>query len=144
MADNNVAALMVRWRLSATLVLCPQKPLCLTKDALHHCSLQQRVRRLPWRPWLTQAEARRGVTYSGSGAAMRRLAGKLLAGQPVSIVAIGGSVTASGGLDAHGQVQVTLARLLYRMTDDPSTAPTFLPSCNPPSRRAILLASSSM
>ncbi|KAI7842797.1 hypothetical protein COHA_003543 [Chlorella ohadii] len=50
-----------------------------------------------------QAEARRGVTYSGSGAALRRLAAKLLAGQPVSLVAIGGSVTSMGGREPDGE-----------------------------------------
>lgn len=47
---------------------------------------------------LREAEARRGVTYSGSGAPLRRLAAKLLAGRAVKIVAIGGSVTQGGGM----------------------------------------------
>jgi hypothetical protein len=59
--------------------------------------------RLPWRPWLSQVEARRGVAYPGSGQALRRLAAKLLAGQPISIVSIGGSVTYEGGPEPNGE-----------------------------------------
>jgi len=73
----------------------PAKPHCKSLVAF---LAQARLRRLPWSPMLTEAEARRGVTYAGSGTALRRLAAKLLAGQAVKLVTIGGSVTQGGGM----------------------------------------------
>ena len=47
-----------------------------------------------WPPLLTEHEARRGIAYFGSGDRLRRVAQKLLAGQPIVAAAVGGSVTA--------------------------------------------------
>lgn len=47
----------------------------------------------------------RGLSYYGSGTALRRLAVKLLAGQPVQIVSLGGSITGTGGEDPTGTVR---------------------------------------
>lgn len=77
--------------------MCRQYPRPPSFSPLLHY-LQARLRRLPWRPMLSEAEARRGVAYAGSGAPLRRLAAKLLAGQAVKIVTIGGSVTQGGGM----------------------------------------------
>ncbi|KAL4427825.1 hypothetical protein ABPG75_001914 [Micractinium tetrahymenae] len=52
---------------------------------------------LPWEPLLTTAELRRGLAYYGSGARLQALAAKLLAGQPIKVYALGGSVTGGGG-----------------------------------------------
>lgn len=63
---------------------------------------------------LSEAEARRGVTYAGSGAPLRRLAAKLLAGQAVKIVTIGGSVTQGGGMLGVSLRPVATPRWLQR------------------------------
>ena len=47
--------------------------------------------RLPWPPLLTAEEVQRAQGYYGSGAAMRRVAAKLLAGQPIKARAAGGA-----------------------------------------------------
>lgn len=52
---------------------------------------------LPWEPLLTTAELRRGLAYYGSGARLQALASKLLAGRPVKVYTLGGSVTGGGG-----------------------------------------------
>lgn len=63
---------------------------------------------MPWAPLLTPEEQARGVTYLGSGSRMRRVAGKLLAGQPVTVVALGGSVTYGHGVDDASQAYPAL------------------------------------
>lgn len=45
------------------------------------------------------------MAYYGSGAGLRRLAAKLLAGRFIKIVAIGGSVTALGGREPTDDVR---------------------------------------
>jgi hypothetical protein len=75
----------------------PSGIVALNAEAAVAAALKVRLRKLPWQPMLSEAEARRGVSYAGSGAPLRRLAAKLLAGQPVKIVSIGGSVTQGGG-----------------------------------------------
>lgn len=56
---------------------------------------------VPWAPLLTQAEVQRGMYY-GSGGRLRRLAPKLRAGQPVTVVLLGGSVTNAGEYSRQG------------------------------------------
>lgn len=56
---------------------------------------------MPWPPLLTPAEVQRGV-YHGSGGALRALAAKLRAGQGVTVVLLGGSVTNAGELSRQG------------------------------------------
>ena len=51
---------------------------------------------LPWDPALSREELRRGQMYFGSGARLHKLAHKLLAGQPIKAVALGGSITGKG------------------------------------------------
>lgn len=67
----------------------------------HRCARplpsQQRQLGLPWKPLLSRAELRRGLAYYGSGARLQALVAKLLAGQPVKVFALGGSVTGGGG-----------------------------------------------
>ena len=58
--------------------------------------------KLPWHAKLSEEEAQRGLSYYGSGNSLRRLAKKLLSGHPITVVAIGGSVTAAGGSDPAG------------------------------------------
>ena len=41
--------------------------------------------RLPWEPLLTAEEVQRALGYYGSGHSMRRVAAKLLAGQPIKV-----------------------------------------------------------
>ncbi|GAB4816347.1 hypothetical protein N2152v2_003393 [Parachlorella kessleri] len=49
-------------------------------------------------PWaLPVGDRRRGLVYRGSGKQLEHVAGKLLAGQPITAVAIGGSITAGMG-----------------------------------------------
>lgn len=56
---------------------------------------------VPWQPLLTEAEIRRGA-YFGSLSQMRAVADKLLAGQPIRVVMLGGSVTNSAAYAAQG------------------------------------------
>lgn len=46
-----------------------------------------------WAAVLTEEEAQRGLAYQGSGNSVRRVAGKLLRGEPVQVFTLGGSVT---------------------------------------------------
>ena len=39
----------------------------------------------PWEPMLTAEEVQRALGYYGSGSRMRRVAAKLLAGQPIKV-----------------------------------------------------------
>jgi hypothetical protein len=64
--------------------------------ACYRMLLQERLR-LPWPTVLTREELRRGETYYGSGRRLHRLASKLLAGKPIKVYALGGSVTGGGG-----------------------------------------------
>ena len=52
---------------------------------------------MPWEPLLTHKEVLRGQGYYGSGERLRRVAAKLLAGEPISVIALGGSVTRGSG-----------------------------------------------
>ncbi|PSC68081.1 hypothetical protein C2E20_8267 [Micractinium conductrix] len=52
---------------------------------------------MPWHPLLTREELLRGLAYFGSGARLHRLARKLLAGKPIKVFTLGGSVTGGGG-----------------------------------------------
>lgn len=117
---------------AATAAPPPQAEASSGSDETHKklAILMRRVRRLPWRAWLRQAEARRGVTYYGSGAALRRLAAKLLTGQPVSIVAIGGSVTFFGGPDPSGQSYVAHLFQYINSTFPHRYGPAYLWSTN--------------
>lgn len=45
---------------------------------------------LPWEPLLTHDEVQRALGYYGTGHALRRVAAKLLAGQPIQVRAGGG------------------------------------------------------
>jgi palmitoyltransferase len=54
---------------------------------------------LPWAPILTPEEVQQGTTFYGGGARLRRVAAKLLAGQPVKVVTLGGSVTYGHGVE---------------------------------------------
>ena len=47
------------------------------------CSTLQAA--LPWEPLLTQDDLQRGIGYYGSGARIRRVAAKLLAGKPIKV-----------------------------------------------------------
>ncbi len=60
---------------------------------------------MPWPRILEEEDALRGLTYYGSGRGLHRLADKLLAGQPIKIVAMGGSVTAWAGGNPNGEVR---------------------------------------
>ncbi|EFN58310.1 hypothetical protein CHLNCDRAFT_142315 [Chlorella variabilis] len=64
--------------------------------------------KLPWEPVLTKEELRRGETYYGSGGRLNRLANKLLAGKPIKVYTLGGSVTGGGGASRKGGSYVDL------------------------------------
>lgn len=53
--------------------------------------------RMPWAPLLTAEEVKRGLAYYGSGQRMEALAAKLMAGRPIKIFTLGGSVTKGQG-----------------------------------------------
>ncbi|KAL4450123.1 hypothetical protein ABPG77_010792 [Micractinium sp. CCAP 211/92] len=57
--------------------------------------------KVPWKPLFTDEEIRRGTLY-GSGLRLQQLARKLVAGQPIKVVFLGGSVTNSADLEAQG------------------------------------------
>lgn len=52
---------------------------------------------MPWEPVLNASQLRRGLSFYGSGARIERVAAKLLAGQPIVAVTLGGSVTRGAG-----------------------------------------------
>jgi hypothetical protein len=52
---------------------------------------------LPWAPVLTRAQLRRGLSFYGSGERIERVAAKLMAGEPITIVTLGASVTRGQG-----------------------------------------------
>ena len=54
---------------------------------------------LPWAPLLSEEEQRQGVSHGGGGARLRAVARKLLAGQPITAVTLGGSITYGHGCD---------------------------------------------
>ncbi len=67
--------------------------------------VQEKLGSVPWPALLEEEEVMRGLAYYGSGTGLRRVAAKLLAGQPVKIVSLGGSITATGGEDPAGPVR---------------------------------------
>lgn len=66
---------------------------------LVHPRTQPRLR-VPWPPALSKEELLRGLSYYGSGLRLQRVAAKLLAGQPIKVYMLGGSVTGGGGATA--------------------------------------------
>ena len=50
---------------------------------------------------LTNKDVQRGLSYYGSGDRLRRVAAKLLAGQPIKAYTLGGSVTKGQGVRGH-------------------------------------------
>ncbi|KAI7842255.1 hypothetical protein COHA_003896 [Chlorella ohadii] len=52
---------------------------------------------LPWAPVLSAAQLKRGLSFYGTGQRLERLVAKLMAGQPITAVTIGGSVTWGAG-----------------------------------------------
>ena len=56
--------------------------------------------RVPWQPRLTSEEVKRGLSYYGSGDRLERVAAKLMAGRPIKIFTLGGSVTKGQGSTA--------------------------------------------
>lgn len=67
---------------------------------------------VPWEPVLTEEETLRGMTYYGSGTRLRRLVHKLLAGDSIKVVTLGGSVTCAAQL--HRQ-QKSYSALLFKL-----------------------------
>jgi hypothetical protein len=55
---------------------------------------------LPWAPLLTDEDVQRAQGYYGSGTAMRKVASKLLTGEPIQVYTLGGSVTRGLGASA--------------------------------------------
>ncbi|EFN59203.1 hypothetical protein CHLNCDRAFT_56786 [Chlorella variabilis] len=55
---------------------------------------------LPWEPYLTDEEVQRAEGYYGTAARLRRVAAKLLAGEPIQVFTLGGSVTRGLGASA--------------------------------------------
>ncbi len=55
---------------------------------------------LPWQPLLTPAQLKRGLAYYGSGERMEAVAARLLAGQPITTVTLGASITRGHGASA--------------------------------------------
>ena len=51
----------------------------------------------PWPPLLTEEEVQRSQAYMGSGSQLRQVAQKLVAGQPIRVVMLGGSITRGVG-----------------------------------------------
>ena len=60
--------------------------------------IEKLLLQVPWTPLLTEEAVQRGTTYYGSGTRLRRVAMKLLAGQPIKVYTLGGSVTVGGVL----------------------------------------------
>ncbi|KAL4423775.1 hypothetical protein ABPG75_001076 [Micractinium tetrahymenae] len=58
---------------------------------------------LPWEPLLRQEDVERGMAYWGSGGRLRRISAKLLAGQAIKAVTLGGSVTYGNGASSPGR-----------------------------------------
>lgn len=53
----------------------------------------------PWKRLLSDEEVQQGIAHYGGGSRLRRVAQKLLAGQPVKVYTLGGSVTFGHGVD---------------------------------------------
>lgn len=70
---------------------------------------------LPWRALTTAEEQQRGITYYGSGDRLRKVASKLLAGQPIKVATLGGSVTVAGFLHRQGR---SYAALFFRFINE--------------------------
>lgn len=87
--------------------LAPNAAAVRLGPSAHGRALQQQLRvapapaKLPWQPLFTDEEVRRGMLY-GSGLRLQRLARKLMAGQPIKVVFLGGSVTNAADLEAQG------------------------------------------
>ena len=52
---------------------------------------------LPWQPLLTPAQLKRGLSFYGSGGRIERVAARLLAGEPITAVTLGASITRGHG-----------------------------------------------
>ncbi|PRW60976.1 hypothetical protein C2E21_0414 [Chlorella sorokiniana] len=65
-------------------------------DLLNQFTPAQRLV-VPWEPLLTREELLRGLSYYGTGARLQAVAAKLLAGQPIKVYTLGGSITRGGG-----------------------------------------------
>lgn len=82
-----------------SLLLNPTSHLPTQPSASSASTVAQRTLSFPpeWQPLLTREERLRGISYWGSGGRLQRVAQKLLAGQPVKVFTLGGSVTSGGG-----------------------------------------------
>jgi len=80
-------------------LVCSAHPPAPTLPSSPRPPAAQRTLSFPpdWQPLLTREERLRGISYWGSGGQLQRLAQKLLAGQPVKVFTLGGSVTSGGG-----------------------------------------------
>ncbi|KAL4423591.1 hypothetical protein ABPG77_004631 [Micractinium sp. CCAP 211/92] len=67
---------------------CPKPP----KQA-HALTLPELRDRMPWQALLTDEEVQRAEAYYGTGRRIRKVAAKLLAGEPIQVYTLGGSVT---------------------------------------------------
>lgn len=56
---------------------------------------------LPWQPLLSAGQVRRGLGFYGSGRRIERVASRLLAGEPITAVTLGGSVTVGTGSSTY-------------------------------------------
>lgn len=70
---------------------------------------------LPWRVLTTEEERLRGMTYYGSGQRLQRVASKLLAGRPIKLATLGGSVTLASFLHRQGR---SYSALLFRFVNE--------------------------
>lgn len=96
---------------------------------LHRCRLHSTQDSLPWEALLTDEEVQRAEGYYGTGARMRRVAAKLLAGEPIQVRA---------GLGLRVWQQRAEARLRgcrircrccgHRLGDEPTTCHLLLPA----------------
>jgi hypothetical protein len=72
----------------------------------------RRELQLPWEALLTREEVRRGLSYYGSGRRLQVLAAKLLAGKPIKVFTLGGSVTKGSGASTQAD---SYASLLFQL-----------------------------
>lgn len=56
---------------------------------------------LPWKPALSPVQLRRGLCYYGGGRRIERVAAALMAGQPITAVTVGASVTRGAGASSE-------------------------------------------
>ncbi|PSC75343.1 hypothetical protein C2E20_1137 [Micractinium conductrix] len=71
---------------------------------------------LPWACVLMPKQLRRGLSYYGSGARIERLAARLLSGEAITAVTIGGSVTLGRG--ASDEAATSYAALFFRYLNE--------------------------